>query len=88
MNKHNVTCIARQRTGKHLATEYTNAAIELRMLLLVARQQPTPMKSLTRNYVTGFLWVRAVTIAMQRLDKRTLNNKATVFRGVREEGLS
>jgi hypothetical protein len=34
-----VTCIARQRTGKHLATEYTHATIELRMLLLVARQQ-------------------------------------------------
>jgi hypothetical protein len=34
-----VTCIARQRTGKHLASEYTNATIELRMLLLVARQQ-------------------------------------------------
>jgi hypothetical protein len=58
------------------------------MLLLVARQQSAPMKSLTRNYVTGFLWVRAVTIAMQGLDKRTLNNKATVFRGVRAEGLS
>jgi hypothetical protein len=26
-------------------------------------------------YVTGFLWVLAVTIAMQQLDKRTLNNK-------------
>jgi hypothetical protein len=39
-------------------------------------------------YITGFLWVRAVTIAMQRLDKRTLNNKTTVFRGVRAEGLS
>jgi hypothetical protein len=57
------------------------------MLLLAARQQSTPMKSLTRNYVTGFLWVRAVTTVMQRLDKRTLNNKATVFRGVRAEGL-
>jgi hypothetical protein len=34
-----VTCIARQRTDKHLATEYTQATIELRMLLLVARQQ-------------------------------------------------
>jgi hypothetical protein len=34
-----VTCIARQRNGKHLATEYTDAKIELRMLLLVARQQ-------------------------------------------------
>jgi hypothetical protein len=83
-----VTCVARQRTGKHLATEYTHATIELRMLLLVAMQQPTPMKSLTRNYVTGFLWVRAVTIAMQRLDKRTFNNGATVFCGVRAEGLS
>jgi hypothetical protein len=58
------------------------------MLVLVARQQSTPVKSLTRNYVTGFLWVRAVTIAMQRLDKRTLNNKATVFYGVRAKGLS
>jgi hypothetical protein len=58
------------------------------MLSLVARQQSTPMKSLTRNYVTGFLWIRAVTIAMQRLDKGTLNNGATVFRGVRAEGLS
>jgi hypothetical protein len=53
------------------------------MLLLVARQQSTPMKSLTRNYVTGFLWIRAVIIAMQQLDKRTFNNGATVFRGVR-----
>jgi hypothetical protein len=34
-----LTCITRQRTGKHLATEYTHATIELRMLLLVARQQ-------------------------------------------------
>jgi hypothetical protein len=34
-----VTCIARQRTGKHLAAKYTHATIELRMLLLVARQQ-------------------------------------------------
>jgi hypothetical protein len=83
-----VTCIARQRSGKHLATEYTHTTIELRMLLLVASQQSTPMKSLTRNYVTGFLWVRAVTIAMQRFNKRTLNNKATVFRGVHAEGLS
>jgi hypothetical protein len=58
------------------------------MLLLVARQQSMPMKSLTRNYVTGFLWVRTVTIAMQRLDKQTLNNGATIFRGVRAEGLS
>jgi hypothetical protein len=49
------------------------------MLLPVARQQSTPMKSLTRNYVTGFLWVRAVNIAIQRLDKRTLNNKATSY---------
>jgi hypothetical protein len=56
------------------------------MLLLVARQQSAPMKSLTRNYVTGFLWVRAVTIVMQRLDKQTLNNKATVYRWVRAEG--
>jgi hypothetical protein len=83
-----VTCIARQMTGKHLATEYAQATIELRKLLLVARQQSTPMKSLTRNYVTGFLWVRAVTTLVQRLDKQTLNNGATVFRGVRAEGLS
>jgi hypothetical protein len=34
-----VTCIARQRTGKHPVTEYIHATIELRMLLLVARQQ-------------------------------------------------
>jgi hypothetical protein len=58
------------------------------MLLLVARQQSVSMKSLTRNYVTGFLWFRAVTIAMQRLDKRTLNDKATVLHGVAAEGLS
>jgi hypothetical protein len=58
------------------------------MLVLVARQQFSPMKSLTRNYVTGFLWVRDVTIAMQLLDKQTLNNKVTVFRGVRAKGLS
>jgi hypothetical protein len=83
-----VICIARQRTSKHLATEYTHATTELRMLLLVARHQLTPIKSLTRNYVTGFLWVRAVTIAMQRIDKRAFNNGATVFRGVRAEGLS
>jgi hypothetical protein len=88
LTQRTVMCIARQRTGKHLATEYTHAAIELRMLLLVARQQSTPMKSLTRNYVTGFLWVSAVIIAVQRLDKRTLNNKATVFRGAHAEGLS
>jgi hypothetical protein len=36
---HIVTCIARQRTDKNLATEYMHATIELRMLLLVARQQ-------------------------------------------------
>jgi hypothetical protein len=36
---HIVTCLARQQTDKHLATEYTHATIELRMLLLVARQQ-------------------------------------------------
>jgi hypothetical protein len=58
------------------------------MLLLVARQQSVLIKSLTRNYVTGFLRVRAVTIAMQQLDKRTLNNKATVFLWVRADGLS
>jgi hypothetical protein len=81
-------CISRQWTGKHLATEYTHATIELRILLLVARQQSAPIKSLTRNYVTGFLWVRSVTTATQRLDKQTLNNEATVFRGVRTEGLS
>jgi hypothetical protein len=83
-----VTCIARQRTGNHLATEYTHATIELTMLLVVAKQQSAPMKSLARNYVTSFLWVRAVTIAMQRLDKRTLNNKATVFLWVRAKRLS
>jgi hypothetical protein len=49
------------------------------MLLLVARQQKAPMKSLSGNYVTGFLWVPAVTIAMQQLSKRTLNNGATLF---------
>jgi hypothetical protein len=49
------------------------------MLLLVARQQSAPMKSLSGNYVTGFLWVRAVTIAMQQLSKQTLNNGATYF---------
>jgi hypothetical protein len=32
-------CIARQRTGKYLSTEYTHGKIELRMSLLVARQQ-------------------------------------------------
>jgi hypothetical protein len=79
-----VTCIARQRTGKHLATEYTHATRELRMLLLVARQQSAPMKSLTSYCVSDFLWVRAV----QQLDKRTFNNGATVFHGVRAEGLS
>jgi hypothetical protein len=82
------TFIVRQRTGKHRATEYTHATIELRMLLLVARQQSTPMKSLAGNYVTGFLWVCAVTIARQRLAKQTVNNGATVFRGVRAEELS
>jgi hypothetical protein len=81
-------CIARQWTGKHLVTEYTHATTELRMLLFVARQQSTPIKSLTKNYVTRFLWVCAVTIAMQRLDKQTFNNGATVFRGVCAEGLS
>jgi hypothetical protein len=37
LEEHIVTCIARQRTDKHLATEYMHATIELRMLLLVAR---------------------------------------------------
>jgi hypothetical protein len=37
--QHIVTCISRQRTGKYLATEYTHATIELRMLLLVATHQ-------------------------------------------------
>jgi hypothetical protein len=37
------------------------------------------MKSLSGNYVTGFLWVRAVTIAMQQLSNQTLNNGATLF---------
>jgi hypothetical protein len=46
------------------------------------------MKSLSGNYVTGFLWVRAVAIAMQQLNKRTLNNGATLFRGVCAEELS
>jgi hypothetical protein len=46
------------------------------------------MKSLSGNYVTGFLWVHAVTIAMQQLSKRTLNNGATIFPRVRAEGLS
>jgi hypothetical protein len=40
------------------------------------------------NYVTGFLWVRAVTIAMQQLSKQTLNNGTTLFRGVRAEEIS
>jgi hypothetical protein len=52
--EYTVTCIARQRTGKHLATEYTHATIELRMLLLVARQQSALMKLLTRNYDNWF----------------------------------
>jgi hypothetical protein len=46
------------------------------------------MKSLSGNYVTGFLWVHAVTIAMQQLSKRTLNNGATLFRGVRAKEIS
>jgi hypothetical protein len=33
------------------------------------------MKLLTGNYVTGFLSVRVVTIVMQRLDKRSFNNR-------------
>jgi hypothetical protein len=37
------------------------------------------MKLLSGNCVTGFLWVRAVTIAMQQLSKQTLNNGATLF---------
>jgi hypothetical protein len=37
------------------------------------------MKSLSGNYVTGFLWVRALAIAMQQLSKQTLNNGATIF---------
>jgi hypothetical protein len=37
------------------------------------------MKSLSGNYVIGFLWVRAVTIAMQQLSKETLNNGAILF---------
>jgi hypothetical protein len=46
------------------------------------------MKSLSGNYVIGFLWDRAVTIAMQHLSKRTLNNGETLFRGVRAEEIS
>jgi hypothetical protein len=42
-----VTCFARQRTGKHLATEYTHATIEFRMLLLVPRQQPARQSCLS-----------------------------------------
>jgi hypothetical protein len=34
-----VTCIAREWTCKHLATEYMHTTIELLMLLLGARQQ-------------------------------------------------
>jgi hypothetical protein len=57
LEEHNtVTRIARQLTGKHLATEYTHATIQLRMLLRVVKQQSAPIKSLTGNYVTGFLW--------------------------------
>jgi hypothetical protein len=37
------------------------------------------MQSLSGNYITGFLWVRAVNIAMQQLSKQTLNNGATLF---------
>jgi hypothetical protein len=37
------------------------------------------MKSLSGNDVTGFLWVRAVTIAMQQLSKQTLNSGTTFF---------
>jgi hypothetical protein len=46
-----VTCIARQRTGKHLATEYTHATIQLGMLLLVARQQ-SPSHSTSEVTIT------------------------------------
>jgi hypothetical protein len=44
------------------------------------------MKSLSGNYVTGFLWVRAVTIAMQQLSKRTLNNGANFSVGSVQRG--
>jgi hypothetical protein len=63
LNRNIVMCIARQRTDKHLATEYTHAKIELRMLLLVARQQSAPSGWRGSYYVTGFPCVRAVTIA-------------------------
>jgi hypothetical protein len=44
------------------------------------------MKLLSGNYVTGFLWVRAMTIAMQQLSKRTLNNGATLSVGSVQRG--
>jgi hypothetical protein len=59
------------------------------MLLLVARQQPARQSASDVTItLTGFLWVRAVIIAMQQLSKQILNNEATVSRGVRAEGLS
>jgi hypothetical protein len=46
------------------------------------------MKSLSGITLTGFLWIRAVTIAMQQLSKQTLNSGATLFRRLCAEGLS
>jgi hypothetical protein len=54
-----VTCIARQQTDKHLATEYTHATIELRMLILVARQRPVNNAMTSRNS-TGIRFLRSM----------------------------
>jgi hypothetical protein len=71
-----VTCIARQQTDKHLETEYTHATIELRMLLLVARQQSAPMKSLSGNNVAGCLAMTQINIRSQQYGKRLFSMRS------------
>jgi hypothetical protein len=79
-----VTCIARQQTDKNLATEYTYATIELRMLFLVARQREAPMKSLSGNYVTGCLWSVPCPVPSNDTDKHSFATiwEETVFYAV------
>jgi hypothetical protein len=83
-----VTWIARAFIGNDLWTIFSRASARsdkgnVCSLFLGNRQLNS-----ASYYVTGFLRIRAVTIAMQQLSKQTLNNGATVFCGIRAEGLS
>jgi hypothetical protein len=83
-----VKWMTRTFLGNDLLTTFSSASARNNRRNVCSSLLGNRQRNNASYYVNGILWVRALTIAMQWLDKRSLNNKATVFRGVRAEGLS